>query len=263
MTQITQQKKASIANFLSFPSTSKFLDETLKENKKEFVSNLIAMCDGDANLAACEPQKLMMCAMNATALGLPLNKNLGYAYIIPYKGVPSFQIGYKGIIQLALRSGQYKYLNACEVRDGEISRNKFTGEIKFLGENPSGNIIGYLACLKLNNGFEASIYSTEEEIEAHALRFSKMYQADKSYGKRVSKWSDPDARPKMAMKTVLKSLLGTYGILSTEIVRAFEHDEEMEIEQPQKARGKNIEVYEAEVITQSEPESNEPEKVDI
>lgn len=259
MTQVSKQP-ASIANFLSFPATSKFLDETLKENKKEFVSNLIAMCDGDANLAACDPKKLMMCAMNATALGLPLNKNLGYAYIIPYKGIPSFQIGFKGIIQLALRSGQYNYINASEVRKGEIVRNKFTGQIKFLGENPENPIVGYLACLQLNNGYEASVYMSEEEIEAHATRYSKMYAADKQYGKRVSKWSDTEERPKMANKTVLKKLLGTYGILSTEMITALSNDDE-EVEIPSSGRGTTI--IEAEVITQEEPGTNEPEKVEI
>lgn len=255
-----ETKKISIGNFLSFPNTQKFLEDNLKENRKEFVSNLLALCDADVNLSLCEPSKLMMCAMNATALNLPLNKNLGYAYIIPYKGIPSFQIGYKGLIQLALRSGQYKFLNACEVRNGEILRNKFTGEIKFLGENENGNIIGYMACLELNNGFKASLYMTEAQIEQHAIRFSKMYAADKQYSKRVSKWSDPDARPKMAIKTVLKGLLGTYGVLSTEMVKAFANDDENETESS-KENNRSGDFQDA-VIVQNEPIS-EPEKVEI
>ena len=119
-------KKVTIANFLNAPSTANFLIETLSDRKTEFVSNLIAMCDGNAGLAACNPSDLMKCAMNATALNLPLNKNLGYAYIIPYAGTPSFQIGYKGILQLAIRTGAYRYINAVEVREGEIKRNKLT-----------------------------------------------------------------------------------------------------------------------------------------
>ena len=258
---VQEPKKISIGNFLNFPNTQKFLEDNLKENRKEFVSNLLALCDGDSNLALCEPNKLMMCAMNATALNLPLNKNLGYAYIIPYKGIPSFQIGYKGLIQLALRSGQYKYLNACEVREGEISRNKFTGEIKFLGENEEGKVIGYMSCLELNNGFRASLYMTESEIEKHAMRFSKMYVADKQYKTRKSKWSDPDARPKMAIKTVLKGLLGTYGVLSTEMVKAFANDDDNEAEQPAQNNHRSSEIQDA-VIVQNEPDL-EPEKVEI
>lgn len=261
---VQEPKKISIGNFLNFPNTQKFLEDNLKDNKKEFVSNLLALCDGDANLAMCDPNRLMLCAMNATALNLPLNKNLGYAYIIPYKGIPSFQIGYKGLIQLALRSGQYKFLNACEVREGEIARNKFTGEIKFLGENEGSPIVGYMACLELINGFKASLYMTETQIEQHALRFSKMYAADKQYSKRVSKWSDSDARPKMAIKTVLKGLLGTYGVLSTEMVKAFANDDDSEPEQPAKNGHRSSEIQEA-VILQNEPEEFErqPEKVEI
>ena len=256
-----QNKKVSIGTFLNSPGTSKFLEQNLQENRKEFVSNLLSLCDGDSKLAECDPKKLMLCAMNATALNLPLNKNLGYAYIIPYKGIPSFQIGYKGLIQLALRSGQYKFLNACEVREGEISRNKFTGEIKFLGENEEGKIIGYMACLELNNGFKSSLYMTEKQIEEHALRFSKMYAADKRYSSRKSKWSDPDARPKMATKTVLKGLLGTYGVLSTEMVKAMSNDDDNEIEETNSSGNRSSDIQDA-IIVQDEP-IQEPEKVTI
>lgn len=221
-------KKQSIGNYLNFPATQKFLEDNLREKRSEFVSNLIALADNDSNLAACEPKKLMMCAMNATALNLPLNKNLGYAYIIPYSGEPSFQIGYKGFIQLAIRSGMYETINAVEIREGEMERNKITGEIKFLGEKPDKDVVGYLAYLKLTSGFTASLYMTEAQIESHALRFSKMYQYDKKNKKKSSKWSDKLARPKMALKTVLKGLLGTYGVLSTEMRSAYEFDNEKE-----------------------------------
>lgn len=244
--------KPSIANFLNTPSIAKFLQETLAEKKPEFVSNLIALCDSDTKLAECNPADLMKCAMNATSLNLPLNKNLGYAYVIPYKGVPSFQIGYKGLIQLAIRTGQYKFINAVDIRDGEIERNKVTGEIRFLGDNPKGTVVGYMAYIELMTGFSASFYMTEEEIEEHAIRFSKMYQNDKRYGNASSKWSDPLARPTMCKKTVLKLLLGTYGLMTTEFARAMESDND-EVE-PQ---GQRIEV--AEVIPQNEPiEQAEP-----
>lgn len=249
--------KISIANFLSTPSTAKFLNDTLQEKKAEFVSNLIAMCDGDSNLQLCEPGALMKCALNATALNLPLNKNLGYAYVIPYKGIPSFQIGYKGIIQLAIRTGAYRFINATEVRENEITRNKITGELSFNKEYPQNKIVGYVAYLELMSGFSASLYMTEEEIEAHAIRFSKMYAADKQYNSRKSKWSDVDARPKMALKTVLKGLLGTYGLMTTEFAKAFDSDDDVERE-----TGSNRAYDEAEVIPQTEPtKGNEPEKM--
>lgn len=253
----TAVAKKSISTFLNIPQTQQFLEDNLKEHKSEFVSNLIAITEADANLAACDHKELMMCAFNAVSLNLPLNKNLGYAYVIPYKGTPSFQIGYKGYIQLALRTGMYKTLNACEIREGEIERNKITGEIRFIGDKPDNKIIGYLAYMKLNTGFEASVYMSEEQIEKHAFRFSKMYQADKRNKTNISKWSDAEARPKMALKTVLKSLLGTFGLLTTEMAKAWEIDNE-DSEYGNSFR--NIE--DAEVIPQPEPQQ-EPRKVNI
>lgn len=251
---VAPAKKMSLGNFLNFPATQKFLEQNLKEKRAEFVSNLLALAEADKNLQKCEPKALMMCALNATALNLPLNKNLGFAYVIPYNGVPSFQIGYKGLIQLAIRTGFYQYLNACEIREGEIERNKITGEIKFLGEKPENKVIGYLAYLKLLSGFSASLYMTEAEIEAHALRFSAMYKSDKTYNKRVSKWSDPLSRPKMALKTVLKGLLGTYGVITTEMEKAFNLDNEVETDKQNRSGDWN----DAEVVQQNEtPEATE------
>lgn len=255
-TQVATQQKVSVANFLNAPSTSKFLQETLSEKKPEFVSNLIALCDADANLAQCDPAQLMKCAMNATALNLPLNKNLGYAYVIPYKSngvqVPQFQIGYKGLIQLAIRTGQYKFINATEIREGEITHNKITGEAIFHGEKPEGAVVGYMAYIEMVNGFTASLYMSEKQIEDHAMRFSKSYAYDKRDNKNTSKWSDPLARPAMAKKTVLKGLLGTYGLMTTEFARAFDSDSEEEHSTAPR--------YEdAEVVPQNEPEQqNEP-----
>lgn len=261
-TQVSQQEapKKSVATFLNMPSTFKFLESTLQEKRAEFVSNLIALSDSDSKIAECDPAALMKCALNATALNLPLNKNLGYAYIIPYKGIPSFQIGYKGLIQLAIRTGSYRFINATEVKEGEIKRNKITGEISFVGENESGKVVGYIAYLELMTGFTASLYMSEAEIEAHALRFSQMYAADKKYNSAKSKWSDPNARPAMAKKTVLKGLLGTYGLMTTEFAKALETDNE-EAEQPTGAR-----FTDAEIIPQQEPQTQaqeEPEQVEI
>lgn len=254
MSEIT---KVSLGNYLNFPNTKKFLEDNLKDKSREFVSNLLALSDGDQNLKDCDPNRLMMCAMNATALNLPLNKNLGYAYVVAYNGNPQFQIGYKGLIQLAIRSGAYKFINSTEVREGEISRNKFTGEITFLSENPSGKIIGYMAYIEMLNGFKASLYMTEQEIEEHAKRYSKSYQYDLAQKKRTSKWSDPLERKKMAKKTVLKGVLGTYGVLSTEIVQALQHDSEYDdapapTQQTPPNSDKNKNIPDAEIVPQSE-----------
>ncbi len=240
----------TMANFLSFPKTRGFLEATLGEKKGEFISNLIALTDADDKLAECDPGALMKCAMNATSLNLPLNKNLGYAYVIPYKGVPSFQIGYKGFIQLAIRTCLYQTNNATDIREGEITRNKITAEITFHKENPEGKVIGYLAYLKLITGFTSSLYMSEAEIEAHAVRFSKAYGYDKQKKTRVSVWSDPANRPKMALKTVLKGLLGTYGLMTNEMAKAYSSDSNVEKEDGER-------YVDAEVIPQEDPKKKE------
>ena len=245
--------KQSLGNFLN--KSDAFLEKTLGKRKSEFVSNLLALSDADKGLAQCDPSELMKCAMNATALNLPLNKNLGYAYVIPYNGKPQFQMGYKGFIQLAVRSGQYKTINTCEVRDGEIKRNKFTGHIEFLGENPEGEVIGYLAYIELLNGFQQSLYMTVQEVQ-HAKTFSKSFNSTTSIWKK-----DFDA---MAKKTVLKLLLNRYGVLSVDMQRAIEKDQAdadgQYIDNPQ-----NRVVVDAEVIQQEEPTKQEEiaEEVDF
>ncbi len=259
-TQVERTKH--LGNYISFPATQKFLEDSLKDRKTEFISNLLALYDADEKLKECDPGKLVLCAMNATALNLPLNKNLGLAYIIAYGGVPQFQIGYKGYIQLALRTGKYHVLNACEVREGEILRNKITGEIKYNGEKPDAKVIGYIAYLELHNGFTASLFMSNDEIENHAKKYSKSYQYDLAQHKKTSKWSDPDARPKMAQKTVLKGLLGTYGVLSTELQKALESDNE-----DYDATSNRITI-DAETIPQGDPvkthgDNNEPQQIEI
>lgn len=241
-------QKVSVANFLNGTNTQSFLKETLGEKKSEFVSNLIALTDSDKNLANCDPAQLMKCAMNATALNLPLNKNLGYAYVIAYNGVPQFQIGYKGLIQLAIRTGQYKFINATEIREGEISHNKITGEIKFHGDKPEAQIVGYMAYIEMVNGFSASLYMSEKQIEEHAMRFSKSYSYDKAKGTYSSKWSDPLARPAMAKKTVLKGLLGTYGLMTTEFAKGMASDSD----EADTSNGARFE--DADIIDQPEPQ---------
>ena len=252
----TTEKKLTLGNFLNQANTADFLTKTLGTRKSEFVSNLLALSDSNKELLQCDNTELMKCAMNATALNLSLSKNLGYAYVIPYKDWktqevhPQFQIGYKGFIQLAIRSGQYRTINTCEVREGEIKRNKFTGHIEFLGENPEGKVIGYLAYIELQNGFQQSLYMSLEHVQAHVSKYSQS-GIDKNTKEFKGVWkSEFDA---MAKKTVLKLLLKYYGVLSVEMQNAIEKDqadsEGRYIDNPQGGRY----VQDAVIIEQSEP----------
>lgn len=257
----TTEKGLTLGNFLNQKATADFLTKTLGTRKSEFVSNLLALSDSNKELLQCDNTELMKCALNATALNLPLNKNLGYAYVIAYKDWktqevhPQFQMGYKGFIQLAIRSGQYRTINTCEVREGEIKRNKFTGHTEFLGENPEGKVIGYLAYIELQNGFQQSLYMSLEQVKEHVSKYSQS-GIDKNTKEFKGVWKNEfDA---MAKKTVLKLLLNRYGVLSVEMQNAIEKDQADD-------NGQYIDnnqgrmVIDAEIVEQNEP--TEPQAV--
>jgi len=211
------------------PNTDAYLQTVLAERKGEFINNLTAVVANDAKLQACEPITLMYAALKATALRLPLDPNLGQAYIIPYKNnkerktEAQFQIGWKGFIQLAIRSGQFQTINATEIREGELKGyDLMTGEVSVqaVAERENKPVIGYLAYFKLTNGFTKSLYMTAEEIEQHATRYSQSYRG--KY-RDSSLWAtDKDA---MAKKTVLKLLLNRFAPLSVDMMNAVQADQ--------------------------------------
>ena len=175
--------------FIANPRTQDYLTTVLADKKASFVNNITALVSNNETLQVCVPETLMFAALKATALDLPLDQSLGFAYVLPYKDnkkgktLAQFQMGYKGFVQLALRTGQFKTLNATEVHKGElIDENFVTGELTFKkAENrESLPIIGYVAYFKLLNGFEKYLYMTDAEMKAHALRFSQTYK--RGYG---------------------------------------------------------------------------------
>lgn len=198
------------------PSVKEQFQNSLKENAGAFTASIIDLYNNDNYLQKCDPNKVVMEALKAATLKLPINKQMGFAYIVPYKNKPEFQIGYKGYIQLAMRTGQYKYLNAGEVYEGmEVEENILTGSIEISGKK-TGDIIGYFAYMELLNGFSKTVYMTKKEVEAHGQEYSKSYSYSSSAWK-----TNFDA---MAKKTVLRRLLSKYGIMSVEMVSAFSNE---------------------------------------
>ena len=199
------------------------IEETLGKRTPQFISSVITLANSNKALGSCEPVKLFNCCLMAAALNLPFNQNLGQAFIIAYKGEPQLQIGWKGFIQLAQRSGQFRTINCSDVREGEIVNNdRLTGEIEFRwyadeAERMKKPIVGYVAFFELLNGFRKMLYMTRAELDAHAKRYSQTYQ--KGYGV----WKDNfDA---MAQKTVIKLLLNKFAPLSVEMEKAIEYDQ--------------------------------------
>lgn len=233
--QSQQQELSTLKRFnacIASEQTQLYLQQVLRERKSSFVNNIVALVSNSSNLHDCVPMSLIYAGLKATALNLPLDPNLGFAYIIPYKnnkkGITEaqFQIGYKGLIQLAIRTGQYLLLNVTEVRHGEYKgTNLLTGEVEVsaVPDRKSLPVIGYLAFFKLTNGFAKALYMTVEEVKEHAIRYSQTYSSKLDHIRKSSKWTtDFD---EMAKKTVLKLLLSKYGPLSVEMRNAIEADQ--------------------------------------
>lgn len=240
----------------------KRFEEILGKKAAGFMSSIINLVNGDTNLSKCEGNSVIASAVVAATLDLPIDKNLGFAWIIPYGDKAQFQLGYKGFIQLAMRTGQYKTINAAEVYEGEIKRvNRLTGEIEFNEDNNinKDKVVGYVAYFRLINGFEKTLYMTADEMEKHAKTYSQTYKSKKDYVVKSSKWTtDFDA---MAIKTVLKLLLSKYGILSIEMQKAIQTDQA--IIKNEVAEGAEIDENTVEYADNEQEESIETHKTKI
>lgn len=213
----SEQKNMTLKGILSQDNVKARFNELLGKKAPGFLSSLLAVVNDNDLLKKAKPESILAAAATAAALDLPINKNFGFAYIIPYGREAQFQMGYKGYLQLALRSAQYKTITSNVVREGEIKNfNRFTDQYE-KGEATSNKVIGYLAYFKLLNGFEKSLYMSVDEMVAHAKAYSKMYRSG------TEKWGQIPF-DKMATKTVLKQLLSHYGILSVEMQMALQFD---------------------------------------
>ena len=213
----TLSKVPQLKSMLSNESVKLRFKEILGQKAPGFISSILSVTNSNTLLQKADPQSIMNAAVIAATLDLPINGSLGFAYIVPYKDQAQFQIGYKGLVQLAMRSGQYKTINVAEVYEGEIkSENRFTGEYEF-GDKTSDKVVGYMAYFRLTNGFEKYMYMTREEAERHGKKYSQTFK------RGIGLWAtDFDA---MAKKTVLKMLLSKFGILSIEMQRGIQFDQ--------------------------------------
>lgn len=214
------------------PNTQAYLQGVLGERKGEFVNNITALVANNRQLQECEPTTLMFAALKATALRLPLDPNLAQAHVIPYRNNKTrtveaqFQMGWRGFVQLAIRSGQFQTINVTDIREGEMQGyDLISGEmqVKAMPEREKLPVVGYLAFFRLTNGFAKSLYMTAGEVEQHAKRYSQTYASKNDYVRNNSKWTtDFDA---MARKTVLKLLLSRFAPLSVDMQQAVQADQ--------------------------------------
>lgn len=242
-----------LKGLLNTPTMQKKFEQVLAKKAPQFMASILNLYNSEATLQKAEPMTIVSSAMVAASLDLPIDKNLGYAWIVPYKGKAQFQLGYKGYIQLALRTGQYKAINVIEVREGELIKwNRLTEEIELdLDAATSDKVIGYCGYFRLINGFEKSVYWSKEEMTKHKNKFSK---SDFGWNK------DWDA---MAKKTVLRNMLGKWGILSIEMQKAVSEDEqERELKDITDEVDEYEEPFPFDSQGQEEPSNDEPEIID-
>lgn len=232
------QKAVAVSNFQKVLNNSYYqtlLQNTLKENKGTFTTSLMELATSDEKLLQCNPNALMAEALKAASLHLPLNKQLGQCYILPFKNkgvmTPTLIVGTKGYLQLAMRTGKYETINADVVYEGELrGYDKVTGNLDLNGMRTSNTPIGYFAYMKMKNGFSKLLYMSLEEVCIYAKQYSPtvkfsqnvtaeslkqvaLTQAEKGNSEGVGWYSNFES---MALKTVLRRLLSKWGELSIE-----------------------------------------------
>lgn len=201
---------------------------------QRFISAIISATNTNSMLQECTNQSIVSGALLGESLKLSPSPQLGHYYLVPFndkeKGkVAQFQLGYKGYIQLAIRSGQYKKLNVMAIKEGELEYfDPLNEDIKInlmvenWDEREAKPTIGYYAFFELVNGFRKAIYWSKAQMESHALKYSQGYKRDKEKGWNYTFWSkDFDG---MAYKTMLRQLISKWGIMSVELQTAFEGD---------------------------------------
>jgi recombination protein RecT len=226
MTQVTTTT-ANLKAMFSSEDVAKRLKEILGKRASTFTTSVLQIVQSNDLLKNADASSVLNAAMMAATLDLPLNNSLGFAYIIPFnnkqkdgtwKTVAQFQLGYKGFIQLAQRSGQFKTIDAKPVYDGQLTiDNSFSGISFNWSAKKTDYIIGYAAYFQLLNGFEKVLYMTVEELQQHGTKYSQTFR--KGFGL----WKDEFDT--MAKKTVIKLLLSKYGPLSVEMQKAVVSDQ--------------------------------------
>lgn len=234
-TQVVDPSKLGFKALMNTPAMKKKFTDILHEKSDSFMGSLMTLVGGDNYLSQAEPMTIIASALKAATMDLPIDKNLGYAYVVPFNrsekvgnkwvkhNEAQFILGYKGYIQLAQRSGQYKALNALAIYDGQlIDWNPLTEEFTFdYKAKVSDEVIGYVGFFELLNGFKKTVYWTKQEIESHRIKNAKGYDKEKLSGAWVDNYDS------MAIKTVLRNMLSKWGLLSVEMQSAITSDEKI------------------------------------
>jgi recombination protein RecT len=226
-----QTQALTIKNLFGRDEVRNKFQEMLGKRAPSFITSVLQIVASNNLLAKADPHSVYHSAAVAATLDLPLNNNLGFAYIVPYnqkykddegnwksKQVAQFQMGYRGFIQLAQRTGMYRTLSAAPIYEGQlIEEDPLKGFVFDFKKKTSDKIIGYASYFQLLNGFEKTLYSSVEEVRKHGKRFSQTFKNDRGL------WVDDF--DSMALKTVIKANLSKWAPLSVDIQRAITVDQ--------------------------------------
>ena len=242
-------QKVGITKYLNSDAMQGYLKSVIGSNKEKFVTNLVSAVNQNKALQECSNQSLVSGALVATTLNLSLNSSFGYAYLVPYNKKGSdlkdaqLQIGYKGYIQLALRTGEYQRLNAVPIYKSQFqSWNALTEDLKLnsFDSFDGDEVIGYVAYFRLNNGFEKTMFWSYDKMLNHADKYSQAFSAsayeklkkgeipEKDLWKFSSFWYK--SFDDMALKTMLRQLLSKFGIMSEEMREAYDYDQSVVVD---------------------------------
>lgn len=257
--QIAQAGQTGIAKLkavLNAESVQEQFQNALAENKDLFIASIIDLYNGDKSLQECNPNAIVMEALKAAVLDLPISRSLGFAYIVVYKNkkkvtdpqtgrtdyvivpTPTFIPGYKGYIQLAMRTGQYRTINADMVYEGELRTvNRLSGEVALDGKRTSDKVVGYFCYFQLLNGYSKTLFMSVEEMAKYAKRYAPGIKKETTIAQLIAKANDGIVSKSvgwegnfndMALKTVIRRLISKYGYLSIKMQNAIGHDTEAE-----------------------------------
>lgn len=291
--QLQGHQKQGITSFLNSMAVVANIDQALgKDNRQRFITGVISAVNNNEALKECTNQSILSGALLGESLKLSPSPQLGHYYLVPFKDnknnrtVAQFQLGYKGYIQLAIRSGQYKKLNVLAIKEGELEYfDPLKEEIKIslmldkLDEREETKTIGYYAMFELTNGFRKAIYWSKKQMMAHADKFSAAFSKNattiktKNGNKNKVSFEDFEAGKYpsedawlyssfwykdfdgMAYKTMLRQLISKWGIMSVELQNAFEGDMTFTDETGVKHYAEEENIIEAEVVETPAPKT--------
>lgn len=196
-----------IKSVMLSPATKERFSEMMGADAIYYLNQVMIVVANSDKLQECAPSSIMISAMRAASLKLSVDPAQGQAWIIPYAGQATFQLGYRGVYELAMRTNLYRFINVPQVYEGEeVVEDRMTGMHSIQGKRTGDKIIGWMLYFEMFNGFKKTYYMTVEEIDAHAARYSASYKKDPK-----SKWNDKHERSKMERKTVLVNGLRKWG----------------------------------------------------